>query len=118
MVTTTVERTCHLQQFQRRLACTFAHLTHHCCQFENAGLTLEHFYLGGGAPGMYLFQHAIVLLTKYSQLRQVSDTQHLVLAGQVTQFTTHDRTHTPADPLVDFVEDQGRHLVGTRPTHF
>ena len=101
-----------MQQFQRRLACAFAHLPHHGCQLENAGFTLEGFHLGGGAPGMHMFLHAIVLLAEGCQLRQVGDAQHLVLAGQVAQLAAYHSAHAPANALVDLIEDQGGHLVG------
>ncbi len=48
------------------------------------------------------------------ELGQVRNAQHLVSLGQFPQFPPDDGSHPAADALIDFVEDQGRGLVGAR----
>ena len=54
-----------------------------------------------------------MLVAKGCQLRQVRHTEDLVHAREIPQLLPHRHTDTTTDALVDLVEDQGRHLVGS-----
>ena len=47
-----------------------------------------------------------MLVSECCQLGQMGDAQHLMLAGKLPQLLANDSPNAPADPLVDFVEDQ------------
>ena len=81
-------------------------------QLQDAFFAFQELDLGGGAPGGDVFFDVQVLSAIDGQLRQVGDAQHLVAAPEHLQFLADDAANTPADALVDLIENQGGNVVG------
>jgi hypothetical protein len=89
-----------------------ADLTHHLGKFEQAFFTVYAFSGCDRTALNDMLLHAHMLFTKGSQLREVSNAYHLVLLRKITQLVTDGYADAPADTLVNFIEDEGGHLVG------
>ncbi len=86
----------------------------HLGQFESAWFPGQFGHPGERAVLFDDLLHLEMLVAEDRQLRQVGDDEDLVGAPQLPQLFAHRAAHAPADALVDLVEDEGGHLVGTR----
>lgn len=55
--------------------------------------------------------HAKMVIRQARDLRQVRNTQHLAITGQLAKPLAHHFCDTAADACIDFIEDQARHGV-------
>ena len=86
--------------------------TQHLPDFNRPLLVGQRAYLGHRAISMHLFGNIKVFVSQGSNLRQMRDTDNLMVGGQIPEFFADDLAAAPADAAVDFVEDEGRGGIG------
>src|SRR6266536_1911425 len=91
-----------------------AHFAKHLREFKETRFTIETFDTRQGTIALNNLLDLIMLIAKGGQLREMRHTKDLMHAREIPKFLSHGHTHASADALVNFVEAQRWHFIGTR----
>ena len=75
-------------------------------------------YLNSRIVACHRLLHAIMLIAMTGNLGEISNTEHLVGAGNMPEFFADDLRSTPPNAGIDFVENEGGGMIFTHQDTF